>query len=207
MQVGREQRIGSRTRGLIEAYGLTPDEPVEDLEADDGPALPHDGDPGVLSALQFLENCVRPLPEFKRGPSPADSQAGPTTTVADSTGSQVAISEAAMQTRATPAVRDATSTDRDSRFAHWKVPRGLLYWLGVGAAAGAAWRLTSSAVEIAIAALLASAVLIGSELLLRVIDPRLARRLGFARSRRGAAFYGASVALGVGTGLAVAHIV
>jgi hypothetical protein len=191
--------MGSRTRGLIEAYGSTPHEPVEDLEADDAPALPHDGDPGVLSALEFLEACVLPLPDLKRGPPPADPQAGPTTTVADS-------ADPAMQARAAPAVPDAAPTDRDSRLAHWRVPRGLLYWLGVGAAAGAAWRLTSSPFEIAVAALVASAALIGLELLLRLIDPRLARRLGFARARRGAAFYGASVALGVGTGLAVAHV-
>lgn len=199
MQVGREQGIGSRTRDLIEAYGSTPDEPVEDLEADDAPALSHHGDPGVLSALEFLEACVLPLPDLERGPPPADSQEGPTTTVADSAGLQKTMADA-------PAVPDSAPRGRDSRLARWRVPRGLLYWLGVSAAAGAAWRLTSSPFEIAVAALVASAALIALELLLRVIDPRLARRLGFARARRGAAFYGASVALGVGTGLAVAHI-
>ena len=153
----------------------------------------------MLSALEFLEACVLPLPDLKRGPPPADSQEGPTTTVVDS-------ADAAMQGRAAPAVPDSAPTDGDSRLARWRVPRGLLYWLGVGATAGAAWRLTSSPFDIAVAALAASAALIGLELLLRMIDPRLARRLGFARARLGAAFFGASVALGVGTGLAVAHI-
>jgi hypothetical protein len=55
--------------------------------------------------------------------------------------------------------------------------------------------------------LTASAALIGLELLLRMIDPRLARRLGFARPHHGATFYGAGAVLGAGTGLAIAHII
>jgi hypothetical protein len=58
-----------------------------------------------------------------------------------------------------------------------------------------------------VAALAASAALISLELLLRMVDPRLARRLGFARTHRRATFYGAGAILGLGTGLVVTHIV
>jgi hypothetical protein len=204
VQVGREQRAGSRTRSLIEAYGSTPDQPVEDLEAADPPAAPQQGDPGLLRALEFLDACVLPPPDLGRSPPPPESRA--VSTGGDSPGLRVAMANTAMQRPAGPAIPESAPTDRASRFAGWQVPRGLLYWLGVGAAAGAAWRLTSSPFGMAVAALAASAVLIGLELLLRMIDPRLAHRLGFARAQRGAAFYGAGVALGVGTGLAVAHV-
>jgi hypothetical protein len=50
----------------------------------------------------------------------------------------------------------------------------------------------------ALAALVASAALIGLELLLRMVDPRIARRLGFARAHRGTTFYGGGALLGSG---------
>jgi hypothetical protein len=202
VQVGREQRAGSRTRSLIEAYGSTPDPPLEDLEAADPSATP-EGDPGLLRALEFLDACVLPPPGLGRSSPPPDTQAIST---GDSRGLRVAAANAAVQTPAGPAIPDSAPTDRDSRFAGRQVPRGLLYWLGVGAAAGAAWRLTTSPFGMAVAALVASAILIALELLLRMIDPRFAHRLGFARAQRGTAFYGAGLALGVGTGLAVAHV-
>jgi hypothetical protein len=43
-----------------------------------------------------------------------------------------------------------------------------------------------------------SAALIGLEFPLRVVDPRIARRLGFARTHRGTAFYGAAHSFGSG---------
>jgi hypothetical protein len=117
------------------------------------------------------------------------------------------VDERAVQSTAAPAVAGTALADHDSRAApRRRIPRGLLYWFGVGVAAGATWRLTSSLYETAVAALVASAALIGLELVLRMVDPRLARRLGFARTHRGATFYGAGALLGLGTGLAAAHI-
>jgi hypothetical protein len=55
--------------------------------------------------------------------------------------------------------------------------------------------------------LVASAALIGLEFLLRVVDPRIARRLGFARTHRGTTFYGAAHSFGSEWGWLVAHIV
>src|SRR5207249_2682797 len=106
--------------------------------------------------------------------------------------SGVVVDVPAWQSMAAPAGRGTRLADHDSRVApRRRIPRGLLYWFGVGVAAGATWRRTSSLYETAVAALVVSAVLIGLELLLRLVDPRIARRLGFARTHRGATFYGA----------------
>ena len=163
-------------------------------------------DSELLKALEFLDAWLVPKPEVERGPPPAEADAKPAA-VGDRAASQVTVYDRAPQTGAAPAALDSGPTAHDSRVAHWRIPRGLLYWFGVGVAGGATWRLTSSLYEMTVAALAASAALIGLELLLRVVDPRLAHRLGFARTHRRATFYGAGAILGLGTGLVVTHIV
>jgi hypothetical protein len=157
----------------------------------------------LLKALEFLDACLLLETYAERGLPPADSDAR-SIAAAETTASGVTVDDPALQTTAATAAAPAV---RDSRAANWRIPRGLLYWFGVGVAGGTTWRLTSSLYELTVAALAASAALIGLELLLRVIDPRLARRLGFARTQQGASFYGAGAALGVGTGLVIAHII
>ena len=155
-------------------------------------------DSELLSALEFLDACLLPEPDVERGPPRANSGAR-SEAAADTAASGVMIDD--------PALQSTAAAGHDSRVApRWRIPRGLFYWFGVGVAAGATWRLTSSLYETAVAALVVSAVLIGLELLLRLVDPRIARRLGFARTHRGATFYGTGALLGLGTGLAVAHI-
>jgi len=160
-------------------------------------------DSELLKALEFLDACLLPEPDVERSPPPPEQ---PTAPVAAAAAARVRVYERPLRTTAAPAALDSAPADHDSRVAHWRIPRGLLYWFGVGVAGGATWRLTSSLYEMAVAALAASAALIGLELFLRVFDPRLARRLGFARTQRGAVFYGAGAVLGLGTGLAVTHI-
>jgi hypothetical protein len=162
-------------------------------------------DSDLLKALDFLDTCLLPEARFERGLPPADSGAR-SAAAADTAASGVTVDVPALQTAA-PEGPAAAPADRNSQAANWRIPRGLLYWFGVGVAGGTTWRLTSSLYEMTVAALAASAALIGLELLLRVIDPRLARRLGFARTQQGASFYGAGAALGVGTGLVIAHII
>jgi hypothetical protein len=87
------------------------------------------------------------------------------------------------------------------------VPRGLIYWLSVAAAASVTWRLNGSLLDSAIAALIASAAVILLELVLRTIDPRIARRLGLARGRFDVVMYGAGAALGIAAGIAIAYLV
>jgi hypothetical protein len=157
-------------------------------------------DSELVKALEFLDACLLPEPDVERSPSPPEQPAP----VAATAASRVRMYERPLRT--TSAALDSAPPANDSRVARWRIPRGLLYWFGVGVAGGATWRLTSSLYEMAVAALAASAALIGLELLLRVLDPRLARRLGFARTQRGAMFYGAGAVLGLGTGLAVTHI-
>jgi hypothetical protein len=157
----------------------------------------------LLKALDFLDACLLPEPHVERGLPPADPGAK-SVAATDTAASEVTMDDPVLQTAAAPA---ATPADRASRAANWRIPRGLLYWLGGGVAGGTTWRRTSSLYEMTVAALAASAALIGLELLLRVIDPRFARRLGFARTHEGASFYGAGAALGVGTGLVIAHII
>jgi hypothetical protein len=160
----------------------------------------------LLKALDFLDACLLPEPHVERRLPPADPGAK-SVAATDTAASEVTMDDPVLQTAAAPAAPAAAPADRASRAANWRIPRGLLYWFGVGVAGGTTWRLTSSLYEMTVAALAASAALIGLELLLRVIDPRFARRLGFARTHEGASFYGAGAALGVGTGLAIAHII
>jgi hypothetical protein len=161
-------------------------------------------DSELLRALEFLDAWLLPKPEVERGPPPDEVGAKPAA-VADTAAAQVTVYDPAPQTGAAPAALDSAPAAHDSRIAR-RIPRGLLYWFGVGAAGGATWRLTSSLYKMTVAALVASAALIALELLLRAIDPRLARRLGFARTQRGAMFYGAGAVLGLGAGLAVTHV-
>jgi hypothetical protein len=177
VQVGKEQGTHTRPRSLIEAYASPARREDDRTEAVDQPDALHPENQDLLSALEFLDACLLPEPDLEGGPPPA------------------------------LAVPGRALADHDSRAARWRIPRGLIYWSGVGVTAGATWRLTSSLYVMAVAALVASAALIGLELLLRMVDPRIARRLGFARTHRGTTFLGAGALLGLGTGLAVAHIV
>jgi hypothetical protein len=155
-------------------------------------------DSGLLRALEFLDACLLPEPDVERSPSlPEVTKPAPAADPA----SRVTVDDPGLQ----PTARASRRELRGSRFARLRIPHGLLYWFGVGVAAGATWRLTSSRYDMTIAALGASAALIAVELLLRTVDPRLARRLGFARMRRRTTFYGASAVLGLGTGLVAAH--
>ena len=137
-------------------------------------------DSELLRALEFLDACLLPEPDVERGPPRTDSDAR-SEAAADTAASGVMVDDPALQSTAAPAMPGTALADHDSRVApRRRIPRGLLYWFGVGVAAGATWRLTSSLYETAVAALVVSAVLIGLELLLRLVDPRIARRLGFA---------------------------
>jgi hypothetical protein len=159
-------------------------------------------DSELLKALEFLDACLLPRPDVERKPPPPGQPAP----VATAAAPRVRVDDPPLQTTSASAALDSAPADHDLRVARWRIPRGLLYWFGVGVAGGATWRLTSSLYDMTVAALAASAVLIGVELFLRVFDPRLARRLGFARTQRGAVLYGAGAVLGLGTGLAVTHI-
>jgi hypothetical protein len=198
VQVEQEQGSGAHPRNLVEA---------EDTPAGiDQPDAVRKEDSDLLKALDFLDACLLPEPHVERGLPPADPGAKFVAT-AETTASGVTVDDHPLQTAAAPAAPAAAPADQDSRAANRRIPRGLLYWFGVGIAGGATWRLTSSLYEMTVAALAASAALIGLELLLRLIDPRLARRLGFARPHQGSSFYGAGAVLGVGTGLVIAHII
>lgn len=158
-------------------------------------------DSGLLRALEFLDTCLLPEPDVERSP-PLPEVAKPAP-VADAAASPLTLADPGLRLTAL----DSTPEVHVSRFARLRIPHGLLYWFGVGVAAGTTWRLTSSLYDMTIAALVASATLIGVELLLRTMDPHLARRLGFARMHRRTSFYGAGAVLGLGTGLVAAHFV
>jgi hypothetical protein len=206
VQVRQEPGTHTRPGSLIEADGSNPERPE-----DEGPLAIDQPDPlrkqhsELLRAFEFLDACLLPKPSAERGRPPADA-AAKSEPAADTPASEVTVRDLALQTTAAQAALGSAPADHDSGVARWRMPRGLLYWLGLGVAGGVTWRMTSSLYETTVAALVASAALIGLELLLRLVDPRLARRLGFARSHRGAAFYGAGAVLGLGTGLAVTHI-
>jgi hypothetical protein len=145
-------------------------------------------DSGLLRALEFLDACLLPEPDVERSPSlPEVTKPAP----AADRASRVTVDDPGLQ----PTALASTPEVHVSRFARLRIPHGLLYWAGVGVAAGTTWRLTSSLYDMTIATLSASAVLIALELLLRTVDPRLARRLGFARMHRRTTFYGAGAVL------------
>jgi hypothetical protein len=193
-----------RSRSLIEAYGSNLERPEDDGPvAIDQPEVVRREDSDLLRAFEFLDACLLREPHVETGLPPADSGAK-SAPAGDSPASGMTVDDPALQTAAVPGPAPA---DPGARAASWRIPRGLLYWFGVVVAGGATWRLTSSLYEMTVAALAASAALIALELLLRVIDPRLARRLGFARTHQAASFYGACAVLAVGTGLAIAHVI
>jgi hypothetical protein len=88
-----------------------------------------------------------------------------------------------------------------------RLPRGVLYWLAVGVAGSFAWRSSSSLYDAAVAALAASATVIVVELVLRTVNPRIARHLGLARPETRVMLYTAGALLAVMTGVAVSYIV
>jgi hypothetical protein len=205
MQEGRLGTATSRTRGLIEAYASTSDREIDaDREAAQATTAPRNPDPAILSALDFLESCVV-------SPLDVDADTGSATTartvVRNAPGLEApAVAPASPTTAKTQTLAPARAR-RWSGLAAWWVPRGLLYWLAVGTAASAAWRSWSSPYRTAVAALVASAAVIVVELILRTIDPRIARRLGLARAREGVAPYAAGALLGLATGVVAAYIV
>jgi hypothetical protein len=174
-------------------------------EAAEAVSPPRGADAAVLSALEFLDFCV--APSFL-----VDSVSRPAARTGEITaGSATAARYApAPPSRAVPAAKTsvpdpARARPRSVRVA-WRVPPGLLYWLTVAAATAITWRLGSSFYRVAVAALAASAAVIVIELILRAIDPRIARRLGLASASTSTAFYGVAVLLGLGTGVAVGYI-
>jgi hypothetical protein len=172
----------SRSRALIEAYASPPDQRHEASAQDALPEGDRDIDEdAVVRAFDFLDSCVLPL---EAHPSRALQQPDESTPVADSVSLPIV----------------------EPKHSAWRLPRGLIYWLSVAAAATITWRLTTSLLDSAIAALTASAVVILVELALRTIDPRIARRLGLARGRSDAVMYAAGAALGVGAGIAIPYL-
>jgi hypothetical protein len=168
----------SRARALIEAYSSTPDQQRERGEAEKTPR--EEGEAAIVRALDFLDSCLLPLAD-----DPSSS----------------------LERRTQAAAAVAPPVAIEPTHSAWRLPRGLLYWLSVAGAAGLTWRLSASLLRAAIAALLASAVIILLELALRTIDPRIARRLGLARGRSDALMYGAGALLGVAGGVAIAYLV
>jgi hypothetical protein len=172
----------SRSRALIEAYASPPDQRHEASAQD----APPEGDRGIdedalVRAFDFLDSCVLPL---EAHPARALQRPGESTRVADSVSLPTA----------------------EPKHSAWRLPRGLVYWLSVAAAATITWRLSTSLLDSAIAALTASAVVILVELALRTIDPQIARRLGLARERSDAVMYAAGAALGIGAGIAIPYL-
>jgi hypothetical protein len=175
----------SRTRALIEAYALTPEQQREAQERTrNANESQDDSEAALVRALDFLDSCLRPLTE----------------TGAGRTHEEAAVTGVATAAAAPPAALEP-------RHSAWRLPRGLVYWLGVVAAASVTWRMSASLLDAAIAGLLASAAIIILEIVLRMIDPRVARRLGLARGRAGALMYGASAFFGVAAGIAIAYLV
>jgi hypothetical protein len=170
----------SCSRALIEAYASPPN---QRREAPGQGATPEtareDGEDAVVRAFDFLDSCVLPL---EAHPARSLEQSG------ESTAALVRL----------PTVEPKHSA--------WRLPRGLVYWLSVAAAAAITWRLSASLLDSAIAALTASAVVILAELALRTIDPRIARRLGLARGRSDALMYAAGAVLGIAAGIAIPYL-
>lgn len=194
MQAGQIGTATSRTRGLIEAYASTPDRQIDaDRETAEATTVPRNADPAILAALDFLDSCVS---------SPLGVDPG---TSAAAAGTVPAVARALPTTAETETLAPARARRRYG-LAEWRIPSGQLYWLAVGAAASATWRSSSSLYFTAMAALVASAALIVVELLLRAIDPRIARRLGLARGREGSALYAFGALLGLATGVVAVYI-
>jgi hypothetical protein len=170
----------SRTRALIEAYASPPDRGHGAPEQADERGTEDDRDAALRHAFDFVDDCVRGIGERERATHLSDV--------------------AALEVAAAPETPEP-------RHMAWRVPRGLLYWLSIGAAASIAWRLTTSVLLSAIAALAASAVIILLELVLRMINPRFARRLGLAAGRSDAAMFAAAALFGIGAGVAIAYLV
>ena len=178
----------SRSRALIEAYGLTQNRQREaPRRGDKTSSEERDGNAAIVQALDFLDSCVLPFKEQhpSRHIGPAEDTVVPNTL--EPPGSAAAAGSA--------------------KHSVWRVPRGLIYWLSIGAAASTMWRQSSSLYRVAIAALAASAVIILLELALRMVNPRIARRLGLARVQSDAAMYGAGAALGLVAGIAIVYLV
>jgi uncharacterized protein YjeT (DUF2065 family) len=196
----------SRSRALIEAYALTPDRQREAPQRGGlaEPASEEGEGNAIVQALDFLDSCVLPFTEQdpSRYTGPAEDTVGPTT-VDGPTTVEVPDSTAAAASSA-PRAREQALPPKHSA---WRVPRGLIYWLSIGAAASTMWRQSSSLLQVAIAALVASALVIVLELALRMINPRIARRLGLARGQSDAAMYGAGAVLGLVAGIAIVYLV
>lgn len=189
----------SRSRAPIEAYGLTQNRQREAPQRGDKTASEERvGNAAIVQALDFLDSCVLPFKEQhpSRHIGPAEDTVVPNTV--EPPGSAAAAGSPALLTRE-PRLAPKHSA--------WRVPRGLIYWLSIGAAASTMWRQSSSLYRVAIAALAASAVIILLELALRMVNPRIARRLGLARVQSDAAMYGAGAALGLVAGIAIVYLV
>jgi hypothetical protein len=156
---------------------VSPEEEHTATDEDAGTTTEEDRDASLIRALDFIESCLAPFGDAENEPS------------------------------ATVDVPEEWPAVPYPKHTAWRIPRGFLYWLIVGAAAVIAWRLTESITRAAIAALLASAIVMMLEIVLRMVDPRIARRLGLARGRSGAVLFGASAFLGVAAGIAIAYLV
>jgi hypothetical protein len=166
----------SKTRVLIEAYGLPPKKEREEQDESRNVAIKQDErEAALVRALDFLDSCLSTFGEAE----------------------QATAVESRTELPATP----------EPKHVAWRIPRGLLYWMSVVTAATVSWRLNESLLHAAIAWLLASATIIALEIVLRMIDPRIARRLGLAQGRTDAVMYGAGACFGIAAGTAIAYLV
>ena len=147
-------------RPLIEHRAPTTPAEAALLDALDALSFSLTGKPpaDVIAPAAELEDAL-PEPTFK--PPPAASTAAP-------------LAQAACE---------GTTKRRGERLANIHVARGVLYWLAVGIAGGSAWWSASSLYQAAVAALIASGAVMTVEIVLRAIDPAIARRLGLDRRR------------------------
>jgi hypothetical protein len=166
----------SRTRVLIDAYGLPPNRERGDQDESRNVATKQDErEAALVAALDFLDSCLSAYGETDQGTA----------------------AERRTESPETPAPKHEA----------WRIPRGLLYWMSVVTAATVSWRLNESLLHAAIASLLASATVIALEIVLRMIDPRIARRLGLAQGRTDAVMYGAAACFGIAAGAVMAYLV
>jgi uncharacterized membrane protein len=166
----------SRTRVLIEAYGLPPGREREEQDESRNVATKKDErEAALVRALDFLDSCLSGFGETD----------------------EATVVEPRTELLATP----------EPKHVALQIPRGLLYWVSVVTAATVSWRLNESLLHAAIASLLASATIIVLEIVLRLIDPRMARRLGLAQGRTDALIYSAAACFGIAAGAAIAYLV
>jgi hypothetical protein len=193
VQVGQVGAGESPVRLRVEEYLGALEAPAEAADAVEAPPTERtradpqppsaSADVALAHALAALDSCVALLQE-----APTRSEPAPT---------EDATPERALE--------NAATTRAAQRLARLHLPRGLLYWLVVGVTASLAWHSTSSLYEAVVAGLIASAAVITLEIVLRAVDPSIARRLGLGRPRSGVLFYASGALIAMVIGVAIAY--